>query len=233
MKLQNIFASSLVMTCLTSSALFAEPASTTTEKKTEWKDLLEGGNLSQWKKWRRGTIEDSVAWTIKDGVLHLSKAPEVKTKGGSITTIKHYQDFELKFEFKIRKAGNSGVKYRSLDNLGFEFQILDDKEHKDNKNPKNRAASIYQLVAAPDDKKMNPVGAWNKARIVAKGNTIEHWLNGVKVTSLEIGSEDWKERFAASKYKKYPDFGKQGGEILLQDHGDDVWFRNLLIRELK
>jgi len=118
-------------------------------------------------------------------------------------------------------------------NLGFEFQILDDVAGKDRQNPKNRAGSIYQLVAAPDTKKLNPAGEWNSGRIVAKGNHIEHWLNGEKVAAIEYGSEDWKTRFKASKYKKYPDFSKQGGEILLQDHGDEVWFRNLLIREFK
>ena len=75
--------------------------------------------------------------------------------------------------------------------------------------------------------------AWNKGRIVAKGNLFEHWLNGEKVVSIEFGSGEWKKRFEESKYKKFPDFAKQGGEILIQDHGDDVWYRNLLIRELK
>ena len=233
MKFPNILASSLVITFLTYPTLFAEPAQTATEKKVEWKNLLEGENLSQWEKLDEGSVEDAAAWTITDGVLHLSKTPEMKKKGGSLVTIKHYQNFEMKFEFKISEAGNSGVKYRSLKNLGFEFQILDDKKHKDNKNPKNRAGSIYQLVAAPDDKKINAVGEWNQARIVVQGNSIEHWLNGEKTASLTLGSEDWKARYAASKYKKYPDFGKQGGEILLQDHNDEVWFRNLLIREQK
>jgi len=199
----------------------------------KWINLLEGGNLSQWKKWRRGTIESSIGWTVKDGVLSLSKAPEVRTKGGSLTTIKHYQNFELKFEFKISEGGNSGIKYRSLDNLGMEYQILDDVSAKDNKNPKNSAASLYQLVPAPKTKKLKPAGEWNSGRIVANGNQLEHWLNGKKVVSIEFGSEQWVELFKKSKYKIYPDFAKQGGEILLQDHGDDVSFRNLMIRELK
>ncbi len=233
MVIKYIIICSVAYTFLTTSVHSAEPKLATLEKKAKWENLLKEGDLSQWKKLGKGQIMSAVGWSVKNGVLHLSKAKEVKGKGGSITTIKAYRDFEMKFEFKLSIAGNSGVKYRSLANLGFEFQILDDKRNKDNINPKNRMGSIYQLVAASDDKKMKPVGEWNTGRILAKGNRIEHWLNSEKVASLELESDDWKKRFADSKYKKFPAFGKQGGEILLQDHGNDVWFRNLLIRELK
>ena len=199
----------------------------------EWKNLLERDDFSQWKQWKPGTIVETNAWKIKDGVLHLGNP---RKKGGgdqSLVTVKHYQNFELKFDFKLSEKCNSGVKYRSLNNLGFEFQILDDVGASDRSNPKNRVGSIYQLVAAPDTKKLEPIGEWNRGRIVASGNQIEHWLNGEKVASLEYGSANWEKIFKASKYKKYPDFGKQGGEILLQDHGHEVWYKNLLIRELE
>ena len=96
---------------------------------------------------------------------------------------------------------------------------------------------MYEIIAAPTDKPIKAVGEWNKARIVAKGNHIEHWLNGVKVIEIEYGSDDWKERFQKSKYskrqyKKNEGFGSWEGPILLQDHQDPAWFRNLLIKKL-
>lgn len=215
----------------------AKPTATDTKEKTEtkatWHNLLAGDNLSQFKPWRKSSMEKVTAWTVKDGVLHLSKSPENKTKGGSIITIKQYPNFELKFEFKISPEGNSGVKYRSLDNLGLEYQVLDDIAGKDNKNPLNSTASLYQLVAAPKTKTLKPVGEWNTGRIIANGNNLQHWLNGEKVVEIEMGSEAWNTAFEKSKYKKEPEFAKQAAEILLQDHGDEVSYRNLLIKELK
>ena len=169
----------------------------------------------------------------KDGVLHLNKSEGRAKYGGSLITLKQYPNFEFKFEFKISKGGNSGIKYRSLDNLGLEYQILDDGAAKDGKNPKNRVASLYQLVAAPDDKPIKPAGEWNTGRIIANGNNIQQWFNGVKMVEIEIGSEEWKAAFADSKYKDKKDFAKQSAEILIQDHGDEVSYRNLFIKELK
>jgi len=211
----------------------ANESITKVDPKEEWHNLIADDNLSQWTTWRKGEIENASAWEIKDGVLYLKKTPELKRKGGSIVTLKPYVNFEFKFEFKIAAGGNSGIKYRSLNNLGLEYQILDDINGKDNKNPKNKAASIYQLVAAPNTKKLNPVGEWNTGRIIANGNQLEHWLNGEKVAEIEMGTKRWKEAFAKSKYKSKPNFAKEDAQILLQDHGDEVSFRNLLIKELK
>ena len=170
-------------------------------------------------------------WKIEDGVIHRH------AKGGDIITKASYKNFELSFEWKISKAGNSGVKYRTKGSLGLEYQVLDDQNHPDRKIDNHLAASMYEIIAAPDDKPIKPVGEWNKARIVAKGNHIEHWLNGVKVIEIEYGSDDWKERFQKSKYskrqyKKNEGFGSWEGPILLQDHQDPAWFRNLLIKKL-
>lgn len=151
---------------------------------------------------------------------------------GSINTVAQYKDFELSFEWKISHAGNSGIKYRAHDSLGLEYQILDDENHRDGKLPSHRAASLYDLFAAPDDKPIKPVGEWNSGRIVAKGNHIEHWLNGKKILEVEYGSAAWNAAFAASKYAKHEGFGSWTGSIHLQDHNDKVWYRNVHIREL-
>jgi len=190
-------------------------------------NLFESGDFSAWRKTGAGPVGDG--WSISpDGVIHRSGL-----RPGSINTIKtNYKNFDLRFEWKISKAGNSGIKYRAHDNLGLEYQILDDKLHKDNKKPSHRAASLYDLLAAPDDKPYKPAGQWNSGRILAKGNHIEHWLNGKKILEIEYGSEDWKKRFEASKYAKHEGFGSWTGSIHLQDHSDPVWYRNLRIKEL-
>jgi len=203
---------------------------------SEWVNLLEGDSLVLWEKGSGagGTQSKEIGdlWSLKDGVLHLDR--EKEGRGGYIVTKKHYYDFELKFDFWISQNGNSGVKYRIDDKgLGLEYQVLDDLRHKDAKNPTHRSASMYELAAAPDTKKEIPAGeGWNSGRIVAKGNLLEHWLNGEKVVSMVFGSDEWKERFAKSKYTVIPGFAESPGPILLQDHQDSVSYRNIRIREL-
>jgi len=199
-----------------------------------WLNLLDNDSLELWQGTSKTNKNLAVgdSWSLKDGILQLDK--EKKGQGGSIVTKKLYYNFELKFHFKISTGGNSGVKYRTKGSLGLEYQVLDDAKHKDNKIDNHRAGSLYELVAAPDSKTLHPPGEkWNQARIVARGNQLEHWLNGEKVVSIEFGSEDWKMRFAKSKYKKFADFASKPGPILLQDHQDTVHYRNMFIREIK
>jgi hypothetical protein len=116
---------------------------------------------------------------------------------------------------------------------GREMQILDDERHADGKKPKTRAGTMYDIFACSADV-ARPAGEWNHARIVARGNHIEHWLNGVKVVDTDTGSDGYKQAHAQSKFPGMKDFGTTTrGVIALQDHGDDVWFRNLKVRELK
>ena len=191
-------------------------------------------------------------WVIEDDSLKKVASGDVPLQpdgqplqGGDIITIRTFRDFELAFEWKISRAGNSGVKYNvseemSTQNppahaaLGFEYQILDDDEHPDAKNGDNRtAAALYDLLA-PQNKILNPVGEYNKARIIFRGSHGEHWLNGIKVLEFDLGSPEMESCLAASKYKIYPDFAqKRQGHIVLQDHTDNAWFRNLKIREFK
>lgn len=192
---------------------------------TKWVDLFASGDFAAWSKVNGDPVPRQ--WTINDGIVFRGK-----NGGGSIITKKHYKDFELYFDWKISERGNSGVKYRTRGHLGLEYQVLDDDKHKDGKKPSHRTAALYNLKAADPDKPVNPVGEWNTGRIVMQGDQVEHWLNGKLVLSIMIGSEDWKKRFAKSKYRKHEGFGTWTGPILLQDHFDDVWYRNLRICEL-
>ncbi len=201
---------------------------------SSWTNLLKDNSLELWQTMpdKNGKVREiGQRWKLEQGVLSLDYKRE--GRGGQLITKKSYFNFELKFEFNIQVNCNSGVKYRTNGNLGLEYQIIDDDNYRDNKNPKHRTAGLYNLVAVPADRHLNPAGEWNSARIVANGNTIEHWLNGVKVMSVEYGSDDWKERLAISKYKEYPDFATTAGPILLQDHSDTIIeFKNILIKEL-
>ena len=178
--------------------------------------------------------------------------------GGDLMTVDSFADFELSFECKVTQGGNSGLKYNvseaismaqgggggpSHSALGFEYQILDDDRHADGQIASHRSAALYDLIA-PHARQHNvgaqhaapllhPVGQWNHSRIVFRGNHGEHWLNGEKVVEFELGSTRMDSLLTASKYKTIPGFGaKRRGHIVLQDHGDEVYYRNLKVREL-
>lgn len=188
-------------------------------------DLFLSGDFSNWTNLNGGPI--GKGWTIQDGVIYRGGL-----RPGDIITKKHYKDFDLSFDWKISEAGNSGIKYRARRALGPEYQILDDINHEDNKKASHRSASLYDLVAAPDSKTMKPVGEWNHGRILAQGNRLQHWLNGQKVVDIEVGSDEWVSIFPKSKYHEHETFGTWTGPILLQDHLDPVWYRNVRIKEL-
>lgn len=191
------------------------------ESPLDWTDLFASGDFSKWTSVKGKPVDEG--WTIENGVVH-----RAGIKPGDIITKEHYDDFELEFEWKISEGGNSGVKYRSRGRLGLEYQILDDGVHKD----PNLSASLYALVPAAEDKPYNPGGEWNSGRIIARGSSIEHWINGKMAAEIEIGSEHWDAVFKQSKYKKHTGFGTWTGPILLQDHNDEVWYRNVRIRKL-
>lgn len=212
----------LLPTLIALPLFFAPTASAADE--AEWIELFDGKSLNGWTTLDGKPIEKG--WKVVDGTIHR------EGRGGDIITTKSFENFVLEFEWKISKRGNSGVKYRVQRNVGLEYQVLDDQEHPDSKKPNHRAASFYDLLAAPDDKPIKPVGEWNQSKIIAKGPKLEHWLNGTLVASLDQSSEDWKKRFESSKYRKRENFGAVASPILLQDHGDPVWFRNLRIQEV-
>jgi hypothetical protein len=217
-----------------SAASQAAPAATLPddEKQAGFKLLFDGTT----KGWRQlGGKPLPAGWDINDGALHHRKG----AGGGDITVDETFDNFELRFDFKIAKDGNSGLKYRVVEQpnnsaaLGIEYQIVDAKSTSaDNKN-KHSLASFYDLVDAKvaDPK---PAGEWNDGKIVVKGNHFEHWLNGKKVVEIDFGSDAWKTAFAASKWStSNPRFAAEPkGHIILQDHTDEVWFRNIRVKVL-
>lgn len=188
-------------------------------------DLLKDGNLDQW--WQKSP--DGSGWVIdEEGSIHLPAG----VKGGTLATKAKFFDFELKFEWKISEGGNSGVFYRSANGKSPEYQILDDENHVRGQWEVSRAGALYDLFGRSDDQCYKPAGEWNTGKIVAQGNHLQHWLNGVRVIDVEVDSSEWKERFKKSKFKNPDTFGKMEGTIWLQDHGGEVWYRNIKVRKL-
>jgi hypothetical protein len=198
----------------------------------ETKPLADGKTLAGWVKADGAAVSTSDAgWEVVDGVIHR------KGKSGDIYTAAEYSDFEFEWDWKIATGGNSGVKYRvtlyGKELLGPEYQMIDDDKHSDGKLATHKTGCIYDLFPTIDNKPVKAVGEWNHSKIVVKGGKFEHWLNGTKVSECDTSSPAWTEAVAKSKFKTKPDWAKNPkGKIMLQDHGDEVWFRNLSIKEL-
>jgi len=218
---------------------------TDAERAEGWRLLWDGNTTWGWRS-ARGKEFPKGGWEIKDGVLSVVETGGAESRaGGDIVTVASYAAFDLKLEFRLTPGANSGVKYYVDTELnkgegsaiGLEFQLLDDARHPDAKMGRdgNRTlASLYDLIPAAAGKKTKPIGEWNEARIVSDGRHVEHWLNGAKVLEYERGGEAFRTLVAISKYKDWPAFGERpSGPILLQDHGNRVFFRNVKIRELK
>jgi hypothetical protein len=204
------------------------------EKADGWKLLFDGKTTNGWHKYKGKTVGDQ--WKAVDGALTLSHKDG--KDGGDIITDDAFDSFELAIEWKVSPGANSGIMYHVAETeeapyfTGPEYQILDNIKHEDGKRKETSAASCYALYA-PSKDVTKPVGEWNQSLIIIKGNHVEHWLNDVKVVEYELGSDDWNKRVAASKFHEWKKFGaiKKGG-IDLQDHGDDVAYRNIKIRPL-
>lgn len=197
----------------------------------EWTPLFDGKSLAGWRSLKSET--PGAGWKVVDGVLTTTG------KAGDLVTAAEFGDFELSIEWKIAEAGNSGIIYRvgleekETYHTGVEYQLLDNAKASDNKLAKHLAGSLYDLVPAAKDV-TKPIGEWNVARILVRGWRIEHWLNGMKLLETDLGSPEGKALVAGSKFKSMPKFATLArGHIALQDHGDIVSFRNVLIRELK
>ena len=204
-------------------------------------EILFDGNRNSMEKWRGKSQVGfpSEGWKVEDGLLFLDG------RGGDIITKDTYGSFELIFDFKLTEGANSGVKYlvdtlisREDDHImvnGPEYQIIDDYNHREVKEHVDgliSTGSVY-LLYAPKNKKLNPSGQWNTGKIIVQGNSVEHWLNGDKVVTYQRGSKDFLDRKAKTKFKNDVRYGElESGHILLTDHHDKVYFRNIKIRRL-
>lgn len=214
------------------------------EKKNGWALLWNGQTSEGWRGAKLTGFPEK-GWTIEDGILKVHKADGGEsTNGGDIVTKRKYKNFVLTVDFKITEGANSGIKYFVNPDLnkgagsaiGCEFQILDDEKHPDAKlgvKGNRQLGSLYDLIPAPKDKPFKK-GEWNTATIVVEGNKVTHVLNGVKLLEYTRNNQMWNALVAYSKYRDWPNFGNaEEGHILLQDHGDEVWFKNVKIKELK
>ncbi|MCM1448906.1 MAG: DUF1080 domain-containing protein [Clostridiales bacterium] len=213
------------------------------EKAQGWTLLFDGKSSDGWRGARLSTFPEK-GWVIEDGVIKVMPADGGEsTNGGDIVTIKEYGDFILSVDFKLTKGANSGIKYfvdtdmnqGAGSSIGCEFQVLDDEFHPDAKlgvKGNRKLGSLYDLIPAPDTKPVDKYG-WNTAVVKVKGNHVEHWLNGEKLLEYDRDNQMWNALVAYSKYRNWPNFGNAAkGHILLQDHGDEVWYRNVKIKEL-
>jgi hypothetical protein len=197
-----------------------------------WIVLFDGKSTDAWRGYREQAFPAS-GWAVENGTLHA-----VAGGHGDVVTKETFKDFELELEWKVAPGANSGIFYRGTEAgdaiymTAPEMQILDDAKHPDGKSPLTSAGSLYALVA-PEGKTLAPVGEWNTVRIVVKGSHVEHWLNGKKVVDVDLASPETRTLIAGSKFAAWTGFAKAPeGVIGLQNHGDDVWFRNIRVRRL-
>jgi hypothetical protein len=208
------------------------------KKSGGWISLFDGKTTKGWHTYGKTTAGD--AWKITDGALFLDASQKGEGRGDLVSD-ESFENFHLKLDWKISPKGNSGVifwvqdepqKYQEVWWTGPEMQVLDNDGHSDGKIIKHRAGNLYDLVAGKEGA-VKPVGEWNTAEIVCNKGKLDLFLNGVNTVSTTYGDANWTSLVAGSKFKTKPDFAKIfKGHIALQDHGNDVWYRNIMIKKL-
>ncbi|HSR14895.1 MAG TPA: DUF1080 domain-containing protein [Gemmatimonadales bacterium] len=203
---------------------------TAAEKAAGWLLLFDGATLRGWRHYEPD--RPLRGWAVVGDALTRTGP------GGDIVTERMYRNFELSLEWMVEPGGNSGIFYRAapgsknIYHSAPEMQVLDDERHPDGQSPLTSAGANYGLHPAPRGV-VRPAGEWNQVRLLVNGNQVEHWLNGTRVVGYELGSGDWKDRVAKSKFAEWPEYGQAAeGFIGLQDHGDRVAYRNIRIRVL-
>ena len=224
---------------------------TSDEREAGWMLLFDGESFDGWRGLGRDAIPDA-HWLVEDGTIRKVASGEIPTAadgqpldGGDIMTLDTFRNFELSLEWRVAPGGNSGVKYNVSEELslahpprhaalGFEYQILDDDRHPDAINgPTRTTAALYDMIPPRSPKPLAAVGEFNRSRIVFNGDRGEHWLNGELVVSYNLSTDRFDSLLEASKYRDIEGFAqRREGPIVLQDHGDDVWFRSIKIRRL-
>ena len=212
------------------------------QKKEGWQLLFDGASTSGWHKYGNSPVGTS--WKVADGTLYLDASDKVDGKirsGGDIVTDNEYENFELNLEWKVDTAANSGIifyvnedstKYEWAWNTGMEMQVLDNDRHPDAKIPRHRAGDLYDLISCSKET-VKPALEWNKVGIRSLNGKLDLFLNGENVVSTTLWDDNWKKLIAGSKFKTMPNFGTfKKGRIALQDHGDRVWYRNIMIKKL-
>lgn len=230
--------------CPVTNLLAQQPAQSTAaiDSMDGWESLLAGNHPNvRWRSIKSDRFPDE-GWQIEDGVLSVSPG----RKGGDIITRERFSDFELELDFMLTDSANTGIKYfvAPLKNAegktvlnGPEYQLIDDYKHESvigNRSPETSTGSLY-LLYAPEDKILHKAGEWNRLKIMAKGNYVAHWLNGQRILSYDRKSDIFRQRVSQTKFNEYQTgYGEaESGHILIQDHGDRAFFRNIRIRQLK
>lgn len=220
-----------------------------TQPAEEWISLFDGKTFNGWRGF--GMDKAPEGWVVEDGTIKIlpksdwpRQADGQPILGADLITTETFDDFELVWEWKIGTKGNSGIKYNVSEEmsvayppkgcaLGFEYQMMDDSGVSGMAPKNNTTGALYDLVSPAQDKVVKPLGEYNTSRIIVKGNHGEHWLNGKKVLEYDLGSEEFKSLVEKSKFKEIPNFAsKRKGHIVLQDHAEEAWFRNIKIRKL-
>ena len=232
MPTQNRLITEVVLLSLAFGTVSLHPGEAAS-KPGKWKVLFDGKSVDKWRGFKMNSFPDQ-SWKVEGGVLKTIKGGN----GPDIVTKEKFENFELDLEWKVTPGANSGIMYRVSEafdapyETGPEMQVLDDDKHADGRDPKTAAGALYALIA-PKNKKLKPVGQWNKVRIVVQASQVAHWLNGVKVVEYELGSAELNQLIARSKFNDMPRFAKEKtGFIDLQHHGDEVWYRKIRVRRL-
>jgi hypothetical protein len=202
-----------------------------------WTSLFDGTSLNGWHTFGETTV--SSKWIADSGTIHFN--PSAKGDDGDLVSNDSFENFDLKLDWKIATGGNSGIlfyvqndkpKYEDTYKTGPEMQVLDDERNEDNKTPSHHAGSLYDMIQATPGA-VKPAEQWNVVEIVSNNGKLDFYLNDVHVVSTTLWDDGWKKMIAASKFKEWPAFGTfKTGHIALQDHGFDVWFRNIMIKKL-
>ena len=208
----------------------------------DWISLFDGKSLDNWHTY--GKSEAGAAWKVNEGVLFLNAHNRAEGKvigGGDLVTNEEFDNFHLKLEWKVSPKGNSGIifyvhedttQYKNTYNTGPEMQVLDNDGHPDAKIHKHRAGDLYDLIASSTET-VKPAGEWNLAEIISNNGKLDFKLNGVNIVSTTLWDDNWRTMLAGSKFATMPGFGTfKSGKIALQDHGDLVWYRNIMIKRL-